>query len=100
MNGKLFLPHCTSSSSRTYAGDQWVTVEIEVRGNQVVRHKIDGQTVLEYTHPQLDDRDAEAQVLIKQRNGNKMLDSGTISIQSESHPTEFRKIELLDLDAK
>ena len=25
MNGELFLPHCTSSSSETYHGDQWVT---------------------------------------------------------------------------
>ena len=49
LNGKLFKKHCTTSSSKTFHGDQWVTAEIEVRGNKVIRHKIDGQTVLEYT---------------------------------------------------
>ena len=28
------------------------------------------------------------------KNGKLLLEEGTISIQSESHPTEFRKIEL------
>ena len=97
-DGKLFKPHCTNSSSDTYHGDQWVTVEVEVRGNQVIRHKIDGKIVLEYNQPQLDPNDGTAKPLIAARNGNVMLDSGTISLQSESHPTEFRKIELKKLD--
>ncbi|MEM8680226.1 MAG: DUF1080 domain-containing protein, partial [Planctomycetota bacterium] len=83
MDGKLFTPHCTDSSSETYHGDQWVTVEIEVRGNDVIRHQINGKTVLEYTSPQLDD--------------GTPLTEGTLSIQSESHPVDFRKIELLPL---
>ena len=65
--------------SKTYHGDQWVTVEIEVRGSKSIKHVIDGETVLEYTKPQLDD--------------GALLD-GTISLQSESHPVEFRKVEL------
>ena len=99
MSGKLFKPHCTQSTSDTYHGDQWVTVEVEVRGNEVIRHKIDGKTVLEYNRPQLDPSDASAKPLITARNGNVMLDRGTISIQSESHPTEFRKIELMRLES-
>lgn len=100
MNGKLFKPHCTNSKSKTYRGDQWVTVEIEVRGNDVIRHKIDGQTVLEYTQPQYDpaSRDPDAKPFIV--DGDLMISSGTISIQSESHPTEFRKIELMKLEPK
>lgn len=98
IDNKLFRPHCTSSNSETYHGDQWVTVEIEVRGNQVVRHKIDGKTVLEYNAPQLDPRDGEAKLIINGRkDGNLMLKKGTISIQSESHPTQFRKIELKEI---
>ncbi|QDU93043.1 3-keto-disaccharide hydrolase [Lignipirellula cremea] len=96
MNNKLFLPHCTSSHSKTYHGDQWVRVEIEVRGNKLVRHLIDGESVLEYTQPQLDERDAHARTLIV--DGDKMLSGGTISLQSESHPIDFRKVELLKLD--
>ena len=55
--------------------------------------------VLEYNKPQLDDRDAHAKELI-QKSGDKMLASGSISLQSESHPIEFRKVELLDLSTK
>ncbi|MEZ6091861.1 MAG: DUF1080 domain-containing protein [Pirellulaceae bacterium] len=95
--GKLFLPHCTNSSSKTYHGDQWVTVEIEVRGNQRIKHLVDGDVVLEYTQPQLDDRDGHARELIA-KQGDKMLSGGSISLQSESHPIEFRKVEIMLLD--
>ena len=84
MNGKLFKPHCTGSRSKTYHGDQWVTVDIEVRGNGAIKHIIDGETVLEYSQPQLD-------------NGEP-LKGGSISLQSESHPVQFRKVELMKLD--
>lgn len=97
MNNQLFKPHCTSSTSKTYHGDQWVTVEVEVRGNQIIKHIIDGETVLSYTKPQLDSEDEDAQKLIK--NGAPlMLNKGTISLQSESHPVEFRKVELMKLE--
>ena len=99
MNGKLFLPHCVSSTSKTYHGEQWVLTETEVRGNTVMRHKIDGVVVLEYQNPQLDDREAHARELAK-KNGGLMLDHGTISLQSESHPIDFRKVEILVLDSK
>ncbi|OVE74035.1 hypothetical protein BVX94_01780 [bacterium B17] len=95
--GKLYKPHGLKSKSKTYHGDQWVTVELEVRGNEVVRHKIDGEVVLEYQKPQLDPSDGSAKPLIEKRNGDVMLHGGTISLQAESHPTEFRKIELKKL---
>jgi len=97
MNGKLFTPHCTNSKSKTYHGDQWVTVELEVRGNKLVKHIIDGEVVLAYEKPQLDARDRDAQKLIKSRGGQIMLSGGSISLQSESHPVEFRKVEILVL---
>jgi hypothetical protein len=97
MNGKLFLPHCTKSSSKTYHGDQWVTVEVEVRGSEVIRHIIDGETVLEYTEPQLDERDKQAAMLAK-KQGGVLLEKGTISLQSESHPCDFRSVELMVLE--
>jgi len=97
MGGELITQHCTSSRSETYHGDQWVTVEVEVRGNEVVRHLIDGEVVMEYQRPQLDPRDPNARRLIEKAGGDLMLSSGTISLQAESHPTHFRKIELLDL---
>ena len=95
MNGELITQHCTSSKSKTYHGDQWVTVEVEVHGSKLIRHKVNGETVLEYTEPQLDDSDAHARELLAKRP--KLLEGGTISLQSESHPVEFRKVELLKL---
>jgi len=97
MDGQLITRHCTSSRSKTYHGDQWVTVEIEVHGSRMIRHLIDGQPVLAYEQPQYDERDAHARELIRRQNGRLLIDKGTISLQSESHPIEFRKVELLKL---
>jgi len=96
MDGKLVTRHCNSSRSKTYHGDQWVMVEVEVHGNKLIKHIINGETVMEYTHPQLDENDADARKLIK--DGDKMLHGGYISLQSESHPVEFRKIEVRKLE--
>lgn len=93
MKDRLFRPHCKSSSSQTYHLDQWVTAEVEVRGSDVIRHLLDGEVVLEYTEPQLDPKDKDAKRLIK--DDNLLLSGGTISLQSESHPCEFRKVELM-----
>ena len=96
MDGKLVIRHCNSSRSKTYHGDQWVTVEVEVRGGESIKHIVEGETVMQYTHPQLDEKDADARKLIK--NGDKILRGGSISLQAESHPVEFRKVELRKLE--
>jgi hypothetical protein len=93
MKDKLIIQHCNDSSSKTYHGNEWVTVEVEVHGNSLIRHQVAGETVLEYEKPQLDDRDPDARALIK--DGDKMLHDGYIALQSESHPIEFRKVEIL-----
>ncbi|MFK7736317.1 MAG: DUF1080 domain-containing protein [Pirellulaceae bacterium] len=97
MRGKLHRPHCTQSTSKTYHGDQWVTVEVEVRGGETIKHVIDGVVVLEYAKPQLDDRDAHAKEL-SEKQGGLLLEKGYISLQSESHPIDFRKVELMVLE--
>ncbi|MDX9882460.1 MAG: DUF1080 domain-containing protein [Prolixibacteraceae bacterium] len=96
MDGELRLEHCINSQSKTFHGDQWVTAELEVYGDSLIRHIVNGEIVMEYTHPQLDERDASYQKLLPP-DGNKLLKGGSISIQAESHPTDFRKIELLNL---
>jgi len=95
--GKLHTPHCTNSTSATYRGDRWVTVEIEVDGDRVIRHSIDGKPVLEYEQAQLDPNDPHAKKLAEARDGKLLLDRGTISLQSESHPIEFRRVEIMEL---
>jgi hypothetical protein len=95
MDGKLITPHVINSSSETYHGDQWVTAEVEVRGNTIT-HFVEGEKVLTYTDPQLDEKDPDAKKLLD-AGQDKMLTGGTISLQSESHPVEFRKVELQEL---
>ena len=97
MDGQLITRHCTESRSKTYHGEQWVTAEIEVRGNERIIHRINGETVLEYERPQLDPKDADARRLIKEGQTDLMLYGGYISLQSESHPVEFRKVEIRKL---
>lgn len=93
---ELVTRHCTDSSSRTYHGDQWVTVEVEVHGNELVQHWLEGVPVLTYSRPQLDPNDADARRLLD-AGQPLQLSGGTISLQSESHPLQFRTVELLPL---
>jgi hypothetical protein len=97
INGRKAKSHCTDSSSPSFPLGQWVTVEVEVHGDRLIRHKVNGQTVLEYTEPQLDPTDPDARRLIE-AGAPMRLTSGTISLQSESQPVEFRKVEMRKLD--
>lgn len=96
MDGKLITQHCNNSKSDTFHGDQWVTCEIEAHGNKLIRHFINGKMVLEYNQPQLDERDAHSKQLATKLGGIQ-LSGGSISLQSESHPVEFRKVEIQKL---
>lgn len=97
MNGRLHTAHCTNSKSKTYDGDQWVRVEVLVMGDELVRHMIDGQTVLEYTRPQIGGGSA-APTDPKVKIDGTPLTGGFISIQAETAEADFRKIEVLDLE--
>jgi Domain of Unknown Function (DUF1080) len=92
MDGKLITRHCNPSKSRTFAGDQWVTTEIEVHGAGKVAHRVNGETVLEYEQPQLDPADKDAAALITDKK--VLIEAGYIALQAESHPIEFRKVEI------
>lgn len=96
LNGKLFTPHCVNSSSKTYHGDQWVRAEALVLKDSLIRHIIQGDTVLTYTQPQYDANDG----WVKKAGfkGGATISEGTISLQSESHPIEFRKVSLFNLE--
>lgn len=95
-NGKLDTRHCINSTSKTYYGDQWVTAEVEVFGDSLIRHYVNGEKVLEYTQPQIGGGNVSPFDPSVKKDG-LLLKEGTISLQSESHPVEFRKVELLNL---
>jgi 3-keto-disaccharide hydrolase len=97
MNGKLHTPHCTNSTSKTYDGDQWVRVEVLVHGDELVRHVVEDPVVLEYSKPQIGGGQASPTDPKVKVDGTP-LTGGFISIQAETAPAEFRKIELLNLE--
>jgi hypothetical protein len=96
INGELVTRHCTNSTSKTYHGEQWVRAEVTVLGDSVIRHKIDGEVVLGYEMPQIGGGNVTGFIPSAKPDG-KLLTEGWISLQSESHPVEFRKVELLNL---
>jgi 3-keto-disaccharide hydrolase len=96
MDGKLVTTHCVDSTSKTFDGDQWVRVEVEVHGDGAITHKVNGETVLSYEKPQIGGGNVSGYDPAVKKDG-ELLASGSISLQSESHPVEFRKVELLDL---
>jgi len=96
MNGKLITQHCVNSTSKTYRGDQWVRVEVEVLGDSEIKHMVEGQTVISYQKPQIGGGNVTNFDPEVKKDG-MLLKEGYISLQSESHPIEFRKVELLNL---
>lgn len=96
-DGKLLTQHCLNSTSKTYHGDQWVTAEVLVLGDSLIVHYANGEEVLRYENPQIGGGNVDGQE-VKWGNNGQMLSKGTISLQSESHPVEFRKIEILNLE--
>jgi hypothetical protein len=88
--------HCFNSTSQTYRGNQWVRVEVEVLGSEHVRHIIDGKTVLEYGNLQIGGGNVNHFDPAIKKDGAQLA-QGYLALHAESHPTEFRKIEVLDL---
>jgi len=93
---KLYKRYSINSTSKTFTGHQWVRAEVTVLGDSVVRHYVNGEKVLEYQKPQIGggnvsghDEKLMAEV--------KLLKEGYISLQSESHPVDFRKVEIVNL---
>lgn len=89
-DGKIITQHCTDSKSQTYNGDQWVRVEALVLADSLVVHYVNGEEVMRYEKPQTDPVNGQKE--------GAFLKSGSISLQAESHPTDFRKIEIIDLE--
>jgi hypothetical protein len=96
INGQLYTDHCKQSTSKTYNGDQWVRVEAVVLGDESIRHVVEGKTVLEYSKPQIGGKNVTGFDPAVKKDGMPLRE-GYIALQAESHPVEFRKVELLNL---
>jgi hypothetical protein len=108
--GEIDYRHCINSSSRTYDGDQWVSVEVVVMGDEYIAHLIENDTVLRYEHPQIGGafinknqkgKDWESMGVTNKEEWiakeGQYLSEGYIALQAESHPIDFKNIELLNL---
>ena len=93
----LITRHCTNSVSKTYDGDQWVRVEAMVLGDSIVKHIVNGDTVMTYRKPEMGGGNAsnmQPGVMVP----GKAITIGSISLQAETAEIDFRKVELLDLE--
>ncbi|MFL3657466.1 MAG: DUF1080 domain-containing protein [Opitutales bacterium] len=94
-DGTLQRKHMTWSDVKARLPGEWVQVEIEVQGSELVIHRIDGVEVLRYRDPQIDNYHLlpEDYPLAS----GTILKDGYIALQGESHPVDFRNIELMIL---
>lgn len=97
IDGQLNKNHCINSTSKTFHGDQWVKIEIEVLGNKAIRHFINDELVFDYGKPTLDTQDKDAAALIS-KGAPVAMAGGYISLQAETHPVEYRNIEIMPLE--
>ena len=96
LNGKLTEDHIIDSKSKLFPVDEWVKMEVEVRGHEEVIHRVNGVEVLRYQHPQLDPKDPDAQRLLA-AGAPLELSFGHIALQAESQPIWFRNIRIKPL---
>lgn len=96
MADTLFTPHCINSKSQTYAGEQWVTANFIVMGDEEVHHLVGADTVISYFKPQIGGGNVSPVDPAVKIDG-KLLKEGYISLQSESHPIDFRRVAVVDL---
>jgi hypothetical protein len=97
IDGQLTTAHIVDSRAKLYPRGEWVTFEIEVHGHDLVIHRVNGEEVLRYTHPVLDEQDADAQRLLA-AGASRAVGFGHIALQAEGQPVWFRNIRLRPLD--
>ncbi|MBA4055839.1 MAG: DUF1080 domain-containing protein [Marivirga sp.] len=94
INGKKNESFCTPPTvKRTFHGDQWVTLEIDVRDGKIV-HFVNGEEILRFENPKYNPTHEFGKTFIV--NGNDVVKDGFVSLQSNSHPIDFRKIEIME----
>ena len=101
--------HCIRSNSKTYFGDQWVHAEAIVMGGESITFIVEKDTVLNFKLPQIGATGPNEHyngehwenwginpATWKNKEG-EIITEGYISLQAESHPIDFKNLELLDL---
>ena len=82
--------HCILSDIPARPKDHWVRFELEAAPGGIFRHYIDGELAFEFSEAIFD---------VPQDWADGMsVDRGFFALQSESHPVDFRNIELMVLE--
>ena len=84
INGKRDNYWCQKAKPHNIIGLPWVTAEVLVYGDSLVKHIVMGDTVMTYTK-------------LLRKVDNQPMKDGYIVIQAESAPTKFKSLEVLDL---
>ena len=94
IHGKRNESYCTLPTvKKTFHGDQWVTMEIDVQNGKII-HYVNGVEILRFENPRYDPKHEVAKNLII--GANDVVNGGFISLQSNSAPIDFRKIEIME----
>ncbi len=88
--------HCINSTSPTFKWDEWVRADLIVFGDSLVIHLVNGDTVLQYTKPQIGGGTANRFDPSIKING-KPLTEGYIGLQSEGQGVIFRDLRIKEL---
>ena len=94
INGKRNSSYCTPPMvKKTFRGDQWVTAEIDI-SNGKITHFVNGEQIIQFENPRYDSTNAIAKKFIT--GGDDLVKDGYISLQSNSHPMDFRRIDIME----
>ena len=96
MNGEQITEHCIMADSKTYYSEKWIEAEVIVTKDSI-SHFIDGKLAISYSNPSIGGEFLESTSKNIQAKDGQALLSGYISLQSESHPIEFKNIQILEL---
>jgi hypothetical protein len=108
MNGEIIADHCTNSNSKTFYDEQWVHVEAIVLGSESIAQIVNRDTVMVYQNTKIGGGLINGTEGEWENNGisnkefwlakaGEPLTEGYLALQAESHPIDFKNIELLNL---
>jgi hypothetical protein len=94
IKGKVNESFCTPPDvKRTFHGDQWVTLEIDSKDGKFI-HYVNGEEIMRFENPRYNPKHEYGKKFLT--DSNPIIKDGYISIQSNSHPIDIRKVEIME----
>ena len=96
IDGTLVTEHCPQTSKVAVAPGRVDAVRSRGARQRPGPHRVNGVVTAEYAKPQYDPTDEDGQRVMG--GGPLELSEGYVALQAESHPVQFRNVELLVLE--